>query len=325
MAETKRVIVTGATGLIGSSVCRELIKRGYAVVVFSRDPRAAQTVVPGAKAYVTWQAREDGSWAEYLEGAYGVVHLAGGSIYTWGSRQTRESISAETQNRIHAIQGLVRAMTEAEAKPQVFVSASSVGTYGFDGLTDAAFTESSAPGTDFWGQVSLPWEEAARDVEKIGVRAVIMRFGYVLAMYPHSGLAQQVAQFQRGYGGRVGNGSQWQPWIHVADAAGLILFALEESRVEGAVNGTAPDVVRNRDFTHMLAQMVGKSTRMAIPGFLLRMCLGVTAETILYGRRVLPHKALDLGYHFQFATLESALRDLLEARPAGSETSSRLR
>ena len=325
MVETKRVIVTGATGLIGSSLCRELIKRGYAVVVFSRNPAAARTVIPGAEAYVAWQPEENGPWAEYMKGTYGVVHLAGDSIYTWGSRQTQASISAETQNRIRAIQGLIRAMTAAQAKPQVFVSASSVGTYGFDGFTDAEFTESSAPGTDFWGQVSLPWEEAALEAQKIGIRAVVMRFGYVLAMHSHGGLAQQAEQFRRGFGGRVGSGKQWQPWIHVADAAGLILFALEESRVEGAVNGTAPDVVRNRDFTQMLAQMVRKPARMVIPGVLLRMWLGVTAETILYGRRVLPYKALSLGYHFQFETLESALRDLLEALPAGSETSSRSR
>ena len=145
------------------------------------------------------------------------------------------------------------------------------------------------------------------------MRAVVIRFGYVLAMHPHSGLARQVEQFQRGFGGRVGSGKQWQPWIHVADAAGLILFALEESRVEGILNGTAPDAVRNRDFTQTFAQVVGKPARMTLPGVLLRMWLGVTADTILYGRRVLPHKALDLGYQFRFAQLASALRDLLEA------------
>lgn len=201
MRDAKRVIVTGATGLIGSSLCRELIKRGYAVVVFSRDPAAARTMVPGAVAYVAWQPEENGDWAEHLEGAYGVVNLAGGSIYTWGKRQTRESISAETQNRVRGIQGLVRAMEVVQTKPQIFVCASSVGTYGFDGFTDAEFTEASPPATDFWGRVSLPWEEAALAAEQAGIRAVVMRFGYVLALHPHSGLAQQVEQFRRGFGG----------------------------------------------------------------------------------------------------------------------------
>lgn len=311
MAEAKRVIVTGATGAIGSHLCQELIQRGYAVVVFSRDPAAARTKVPDAADYVAWQPEESGPWAASLEGAYGIVNLAGGSIYTWGKRQTRESISAETQNRVRGIRGLVRAMEDAQIKPQVLVCASSVGTYGFDGFTDAEFTEASSPGTDFWGQVSFPWEEAAQSSEQIGVRAVVMRFGYVLAMYPQSGLAQQVEQFRRGYGGPVRPGTQWQPWIHVADAAGLILFALEEKRVRGPLNGTAPDVVRSRDFAQTLAQIVGKPARMATPGFFLRMWLGKTADTIIYGRRVLPQKALDLGYQFRFPLLEPALRDLV--------------
>lgn len=319
MRETKRIIVTGATGLIGSSLCQELIQRGYAVVVFSRDPTAARAKVPGAEAYVAWQPAENGPWAEYINGAYGIVNLAGGSIYTFGKRQTRESISAETQNRVRGIHGLVKAMTEAQAKPQVFMCASSVGTYGFNGFTDTEFTEASPPATNFWGQVSLPWEEAALAAGEIGVRAVVMRFGYVLAMHPHSGLAQQVEQFQRGFGGPVRPGKQWQPWIHIADAVGMIVFALEENQVQGPLNGTAPDSVRNRDFAQTLAQSVGKPARIATPGFLLRMWLGVTADTIIYGRRVLPKKAIDLGYQFRFATLESALHNLLAVEPTRSD------
>lgn len=311
MMEAKRVIVTGATGLIGSSLCQELIRRGYAVVVFSRDPAMARTKVPGAAEYVAWQPEESGPWAASIEGAYGVVNLAGGSIYTWGKRQTRESISAETQNRVRGIRGLVRAMEDAQVKPQAFVCASSVGTYGFDGFTDAEFTEASPPGADFWGQTSLPWEEAALSAEQAGVRTIVMRFGYVLAMQPNSGLAQQAEQFRRGFGGPVRPGTQWQSWIHASDTAGLIAFALEDNRVRGPLNGTAPEPVRSRDFAQMLAQVVGKPARLATPGFLLRMWLGKTADTIIYGRRVLPQKALDLGYQFQFATLESALRDLV--------------
>lgn len=323
MSEAKRVIVTGATGLIGSHLCRELLKRGYAVVVFSRDPQAAQAKVPGAAAYVAWQPEENGPWAEHIDGAYGIVNLAGGSIYTFGKRQTRESISAEVQNRVRGIQGLVGAMAGAQAKPQIFVCASSVGTYGFDGFTDTAFTEASPPATDFWGQSSLHWEEAAQAAERTGVRTAVMRFGYVLAMHPHSGLAQQVEQFRRGFGGPVRPGKQWQSWIHIADAVGLIVFALEDDRVRGPLNGTAPDVVRNRDFAHTLAQAVGKPARIVTPGLFLKMWIGLTAETIIYGRRVLPQKALDLGYQFQFATLESALRDLLAASPAADEAQSR--
>jgi uncharacterized protein (TIGR01777 family) len=305
--------------LIGSSLCRALIQRGYVVVVCSRDPTAARATVSGADAYVPWQPEETGPWAEYIDGAYGVVNLAGGSIYTFGKRQTQESITAETGNRVRGILGLVQAMTKAEAKPQVLVCASSVGTYGFNGLTDAEFTESSSPATDFWGRVSLPWEEAALRAETAGVRAVVMRFGYVLGMHPHSGLARQVEQFRRGFGGPVSSGKQWQPWIHVDDAVGLVLWALEDGRVRGPLNGTAPDVVRNRDFAAAMANVVGRPARLRTPGLLLRMSVGVTADTILYGRRVLPQKALELGYQFQFPTLASALHDLVDARPSNQK------
>ena len=311
MEDTKRVIVTGATGLIGSRLCSELQRRGYAVVVFSRDPETARRKVPGAMAYVAWQPLESGPWREQIDGAYGVVNLAGESIYTFGKRQTQASVRAETKNRVRGIGGLIRAMAEAQVKPQVFVSASSVGTYGYADFTDAEFTENSSPGTDFWGQDSLPWEEAALEAERLGIRTVVMRTGYVLDAQPQGGLAQQVAQFRRGFGGPVLPGTQWLPWIHVADEVGLVVLALEDARVHGPLNGTAPGVVRNQEFAQTLGQVVGKPARLPTPGVLLRMGFGVVAETIIHGRRVVPRKALDLGYQFQFATLESALRDLV--------------
>src|SRR5260370_11850620 len=118
-------------------------------------------------------------------------------------------------------------MAEAQVKPQVFVSASSVGTYGYAGFTDAEFTENSPPGTDFWGQDSLPWEEAALEAERLGIRTVVMRTGYVLHAQPQGGLAQQVAQFRRGFGGPVLPGTQWQPWIHVPAALRSLPLALQ--------------------------------------------------------------------------------------------------
>jgi NAD dependent epimerase/dehydratase family enzyme len=142
-------------------------------------------------------------------------------------------------------------------------------------------------------------------------------------MHPGSGLARQVDQFRRGFGGPVGSGRQWQPWIHVADAAGLLLFALEDNRIQGPLNGTAPDVLRNREFAAELAKVVGKPAHLPTPGLLLRMWVGVTADTMLYGRRVLPQKALELGYQFQFPKLASALHDLVDADPSGKKAAAR--
>jgi len=308
-SDTKRIVVTGATGQIGQALCRRVLARGDTLVVFSRDAQAARQTVPGAAAYVAWQPEETGPWAEHIAGAHGIVYLAGGSLYS--GRQTEASVRAETRARARGIRGLVRAMAEARVKPRVFVSASSVGAYGYAGVTDAVFTESSPAGGDFWGRESLLWEEAALDAERLGVRAVVPRTGYVLDARPGGGLMRQVAQFRRGFGGPVWPGTQWLPWIHIADAVGLFLLALDDQRVRGPLNGTAPDAVRNRDFARMLGRVVDKPARLPTPGFALRLGLGVVADTIIHGRQIVPESALTLGYQFQFPMLEAALRDLV--------------
>jgi uncharacterized protein (TIGR01777 family) len=311
MPDAKRVIVTGATGLIGRALCAALQEQGYAVVVLSRHPDAARTSVPGALAYVSWQPEETGPWAEHVDGATAVVHLAGESIFTFGKRQTQSSVRAETHNRVRAIHGLVRAMAEARVRPQVFVSASSVGTYGYAGYSDAEYTEETPAGTDFWGRDSQEWESAALDAGQLGVRAVVLRTGYVLGSGQGSGLVQQAEQFRRGFGGPVRPGTQWVPWVHIADVAGLIVFALDDERVRGPLDVVAPGVVRNKAFAATLGRVVGKPSRFPVPGVLLRLGFGITADTIVHGRRVVPRKALDLGYRFRFPELEPAIRDLL--------------
>ena len=143
------------------------------------------------------------------------------------------------------------------------------------------------------------------------MRTVLLRTGYVLDASPRGGLARQAAQFRRGFGGPVLPGKQWVPWIHLADEVGLIQMALSDERVRGPLNCTAPEVPRNREFAATLGRVLGKPVRMAVPGFAMRMGLGVAADILIHGRRVVPQKALDLGYQFRFPTLESALRDLL--------------
>jgi uncharacterized protein (TIGR01777 family) len=305
----RRIVITGATGTIGTALCRRLLERGDTLVVFSRDAPAARQTVPGAAAYVTWQPAEMGPWAEQIEEADAIVYLAGGSLYQ--GRQTEASVRAETESRERGIRGLVHAMAQARVTPPVFVSASSVGTYGYAGVTDAAVTESSPPGADFWGQDSVPWEGAALDAGRLGVRAAVLRLGYVLDARPGGGLMRQVEQFRRGFGGPVWPGTQWVPWIHIADAVGLFLLALDDERVRGPLNATAPGAIRNRDYARSLGAIVGRPARLPTPGFALRLGLGVVAETIISGRRVVPQAALDLGYRFRFPALEDALRDLV--------------
>jgi uncharacterized protein (TIGR01777 family) len=305
----RRFIVIGATGAIGVPLCQRLLDRGDTLVVFSRDPRAARQKVPGAAKYVAWQPEETGGWAAHISGADGVIYLSGKSIYS--QRQTANEVREEIQVRIKGINGVVRAIEAAPLKPRVLISASSVGTYGYAGLTDEEFTESSPPGEDFWGQASALWEEAALAATRLGVRTVLPRPGFVLTAQPDGGLMRQVGQFRSGYGGPVEPGEQWSPWVHIADTVSLIALALDDARVRGPLNVVAPGLVRNRESAAALARQVGQPVTRMIPAGMLRERMGVVADTITNGRRVVPSLALALGYQFQFPRLEAALHDLV--------------
>lgn len=202
-------------------------------------------------------------------------------------------------------------MERASVRPSVFISASSVGAYGFRGYSDVEMTEDSPPGDDFWGQDSLAWERAALEAERLGVRVVTPRTGYVLSAQAGGGLAGQVAQFRRGYGGPVAPGKQWSPWVHIADVAGVLLLALDNPGVSGPLNVTSPGAVRNRVFAETLGSVVGKPARFPVPQIAIWFALGIAADTITHARHVVPAKALALGYQFQYPALEGALRDLV--------------
>lgn len=307
------IVITGATGLIGTALCAALQQQGEEIVLFSRNPQATAERIPTANDVIFWEMTEAGPWVTPLDGAKAVIHLAGGPIFTFGHRQTKESVAHETQRRIKAIRGLVQAMAAAKHKPRVFISASSVGSYGYRGYTDDIFTEESPPDTDFWSLQSKAWEGAALDASLLGVRPVVLRTSYVLDASPHGGLMQQARQFRSGWGGPVLPGRQWLPWIHLMDEVGLIQMALADERIQGPLNCTAPEAPRNREFAATLGKVLGKPARVPVPGWALRMGLGITADIIIHGRRVLPHKALDLGYTFHFPHLESALQDLLQS------------
>jgi len=313
MGEVQRIIVTGATGLLGKALCAELRQRGYAITVLSRDPDAARAKVPEAADYIAWQPEETGTWAEAIDGAYGVVNLAGEPLFVFGKRWIYAGVQAVTASRVKGITGLAQAMSQATNKPRVLVSASAVGYYGFTGYTDEEMNEGHLPGTDFWGQNTALWEAATLQAEAKGIRAVCVRTGYVLDPYPGGGLRRQAEQFQRGFGGWILPGKQWLPWIHLEDAANLILLALEDERVRGGLNLTAPQVLRSRDFARTLGRVVGKRAWLPIPQAGIRSQLGVVAHVLTNGRQVVPKKALELGYQFLYPMLEQAMRHLLAA------------
>lgn len=306
----KRIIITGATGLIGRKLVAEL-RNDYDLVIFSRDPARARTALPGAVDYVAWQPAEHGPWAAAVDGAWGVVHLAGAPISggLLGRRWTPEYKAEIRDSRVIGTRGIVNAMAAAQQRPAVFVCASAVGYYGL--FRDNTPLDEDAPaGRDFLAQVCVAWEAEAAKAEALGVRTIMLRTGLVLD--PDSGaLPQIMLPFKLMTGGPILPGTQVYPWIHPADEVGLIRFALEHEQVRGPLNAVAPNALANRDFAAVLGKVLGSPSWLPVPEFSLRLALGEMADLVVYGQNAIPRKALALGYQFQFPHLEPALRDLL--------------
>lgn len=310
MSDQKRVIVTGATGLIGKQLFAALKQRGYAVVVFSRNPEHARATLPGAAEYVAWSAAEDGPWVAAVDGAEAVIHLGGAPISAGliGKRWTREHKADILNSREIGTRGISNAICAASRRPRVLLSASGIGYYGF---RDATPIDEDAPaGNDFLARVCIAWEREAARAEEVGVRVVRLRTGIVLD--PHSGaLDQMLLPFRMMSGGPIMPGTQYYSWIHPADQIGLMLMAIEDERVNGPLNATAPNPETSRDFASTLGKVLGSPSWLAVPEIALQLALGEMSTLVTTGQRALPHKAQSLGYQFRFAQLEPALRDLL--------------
>lgn len=296
-----RVFVTGATGLVGRALVPALAARGDEVLALSRRP-APEGLPPRVRAVQGDPARP-GAWQEALATCDACVNLAGEPVA--GGRWTEARKRAIRESRIEATRNV--AAVVAARGPRVLVSGSAIGYYGSRG--DEALDESSRPGDDFLGRTCVEWEAAA-DAASPRARVVKVRTGIVLAR-EGGALPKLVLPFRMLAGGPVGDGSFWQSWIHLADEVGLLLLALDDARAEGPLDATAPGPVRNRELARAIGRVLRRPSLLPTPALALRVALGEMADVVLASQRVLPAKALALGYRFRFPTIEPALRDLL--------------
>jgi hypothetical protein len=296
-----RVFVTGATGLVGRALVPALAARGDEVLALSRRP-APEELPPRVRAVQGDPARP-GAWQEALATCDACVNLAGEPVAE--GRWTEARKRAIRESRIEATRNV--AAVVAARGPRVLVSGSAIGYYGSRG--DEALDESSRPGDDFLGRTCVEWEAAA-DAASPRARVVKVRTGIVLAR-EGGALPKLVLPFRMLAGGPVGDGSFWQSWIHLADEVGLLLLALDDARAEGPLDATAPGPVRNRDLARAIGRVLRRPSLLPTPPLALRLALGEMADVVLASQRVLPAKALALGYRFRFPTIEPALRDLL--------------
>jgi hypothetical protein len=303
-----RIGITGGTGFLGGLLTRRLLSHGHAVLVFTRNPARARDRVPPAAAVAAWDPRR-AMPPERLDSLEAVVHLTGLSLFGLWTPARKQRI---VESRVAATRNLLLGWKRAASPPRVLLSGSASGIYGDGG--DRELTESAPPGDGFLASLCRDWEAEARAALTLGVRLVILRTS--LPLHPGGGLlGAMLPAFRYGMGAVLGNGRQWFPWIHMEDWLSLVEFCLGSAGAGGPVNLAAPHPVPNREFTRALASALGRPAFLRVPGFLLRTAAREPAEEmVLVSQRVVPARAMELGFRFRFPGLEEALRDLVRER-----------
>ena len=297
-----RVIVTGGTGFIGSKLCENLVAKGHEVVLFTRDASRSRDQVHPKVRVVSWAP--GAAWESWVDGAGAIVNLAGESI---AQRWTAAAKLRIVASRVDAAARLSAAIEKAAVKPSVLVNAAAVGYYGPHG--DETLDEDSPPGTDFLATTCVAWEEAAKKIEAQGVRVVMIRAGVVLGK-DGGALAKMLPPFKAFAGGPIGSGEQWMSWIHVGDLVALFVFAIENANARGPINGTAPSPVTMKEFAKALGHAIHRPSLFPAPAAAVRLLLGEMATVVLEGQRVVPKKAVALGFKFRFTEVGAALQDV---------------
>lgn len=296
------ILIAGGSGFLGSHLAQSLVRDGHAVWVLTRTPQ--KKTMPTDVIPLFWDGHTVGEWGEKVNEMDAVVNLSGESLnhWPWSPRQQQRF----WESRIRPGQALVEAIRQARRRPSVLIQASGINHYGRWG---EIATESTPPGDDFLARLTLDWEASTREVEKMGLRQVVMRLAVVLAssggLFPIMSLPTRFL-----LGGRLGNGEQAVPWIHIKDAIGAMRFLLDHPTAQGPFNLVAPHAVSNAAFMRALAKTLHRPYWLPVPAILLRLVLGEMSVLILEGRHARPARLLELGYRFQFERLEEALADL---------------
>ncbi|MBK3867495.1 TIGR01777 family protein [Pseudomonas stutzeri] len=298
------ILLTGGTGLIGRALCRRWLADGHRLWVWSRTPdRVAQLCGSQVQGIGSLQQLD----TLMLDA---VVNLAGAPIADRPWTKSRKALLWDS--RVKLTEQLVEWLGKREQKPAVMISGSAVGWYGDGG--EHRLSEADQPvSADFASQLCNAWEERAMEAAVLGIRVALVRTGLVLA---HDGgfLQRLLPVFRLGLGGRLGDGRQWMPWIHIEDQIGLIDFLLRQPAASGPYNACAPTPVRNGDFTRSLGRCLHRPTLLPVPAVLLKTSLGELAGLLLGGQHAMPQRLLAEGYRFRFDDLDQALADLLTHR-----------
>jgi uncharacterized protein len=295
---SKRVVIYGASGFVGNGLASMLSSEDWEVIGVSRKGTGK---IDGVSSWTTPDKVD-------LTGCEAVINLSGESV---AQRWTEKNKRAFHDSRIGVTNRIVEKISNLtpELRPKILINASAVGYYG--GCGDEILNELAPLGKGYLAELCSEWENAALKAVPLGIRVLQFRIGVVLG---RGGMAFEklLTVFKLGIGGRLGNGKQWTPWIHVDDLRRSIVFALHHPELHGAVNGTAPHPETNCDLSKKFAKAVGRWVFFPVPGFILKLVFGGFGGALLQGQRAVPQQLLDAGFQFQFHTLEEALEDLVE-------------
>ncbi|MFA7227556.1 MAG: TIGR01777 family oxidoreductase [Melioribacteraceae bacterium] len=301
----KKIIVTGGTGLIGKKIAGNLIKRGDAITIFSRNPVNAQKIIPGAAEYIRWDYRLN-DWQAAIEGKDAVIHLAGESVLAGKWTDLRKKNILES--RVDSTRALADAILKAQNKPRVFVSASAVGYYG---NSEVPVDEESPAGKDFLADVVSLWENESKKIDSSNIRRVNIRTGIVLDKN-EGAFARMVTPYKFFVGGPIGSGKQWFPWIHIEDVAAIFIFAVDNEDVCGILNAASPGILRMNEFCGTLGTFMHRPSFFKVPPLILKIMFGEGAEVLLNGACVIPRRTLEAGFTFKYESVKRAIGDLLK-------------
>jgi len=300
-----KVLLTGATGFIGSAVVTRLLNADHEVTALVRDVEKARQRL-GDMVQIERVVAEDDQLDLLISVSDAVINLAGEPVI--GSRWSESRKTALRESRVDLTRRLVESIGRSDSPPSVMVSASAVGYYG-DGQ-ETILDENAPAGDGFLAELSRDWENAALQARQSGVRVACPRIGVVLGL-GGGALEKMLLPFRLGLGGPVGSGRQYVPWIHLDDVVGMIVTALTNERFDGPFNATSPQPVTFRDFAKTLGGQLGRLAVLPVPGFGLKLLFGEASEVLLAGQRAVPNAASTAGYNFKFVSLKAALADLL--------------
>src|SRR5215207_1802445 len=294
-----KVLIAGGSGFLGTSLRNSLRKDGHAAFILTR--RAS-----GGPNKIQWDGKTSDGWGQVVNDMDAVVNLTGYGLehWPWTRRQKKRFVDS----RVIPGRALVSAIQNAARRPRVFLQTSGINRYGLrgEGIAD----ESTPPANDFLGQLTIPWEDATKPVEELGVRRVITRNAVVLArtdgLFPLMTLAPRLF-----FGGKFGDGKQAMPWIHITDQTNAIRFLLEQENARGPFNLISPQPTSNAEFMRAVTRPLHRPYWFHVPKALLRLVLGEMSNLLTEGRYSQPKRLIELGFQFQFGKLENAMEDLL--------------